>query len=486
MRLVTTTEMFEIEHSIFNEYAIPSIVLMEQAGKNVADFLIEKDFTNIGIICGKGNNGGDGFVVARYLFEKEVDVTVIYIGNEYKNDALINFNICKNLGIPLVKFDFKVELSKYDVIVDAIFGIGFKGGITPFYSGLFDLINENAKYILSIDVPSGVNATTGKVTNSIKADTTITFGFGKIGLYLYPAYMYTGDLIIAPISIPKVFHNEGDYNTLLISEAYSLLPTRSPNSNKGTFGKVHVFCGSDNMVGASVLVTKAILKTGCGYVVSYGNERLRNAINNRVIEAVTKDISINIVKDIPKDEIKVIGSGFGLDNEAKVFFLEFIKHNKENIVIDGDGLTILSENLDLLKDMGNIILTPHPKEMSRLINIPIKEIVENTIDVARDFSTKYGVTLLLKGHRTVISNKDGKIYINTTGNSSLAKAGTGDVLTGIIGGLMSMGLDSFYAGILASYLHGKTGQLISEKSSEYSVLASDLIEYLGETINYLK
>lgn len=494
MRLVTSNEMFLIENKIFDEYKIPSIILMEQAGKAVADFILNKGFKNVIVFSGKGNNGGDGFVAARYLFENNVNVKIYYLGDEYKEDALINLNICKNLDIPLYKLDLEKiylekELLASDCIIDGIFGIGFKGEITPEYANLFKFINNSSRYIVSIDIPSGVNGTSGKVTNGILANTTITFGFGKIGLYLYPGYTYSGQILVSPISIPKEFieKSQSQYNLLTTKEAYDILPKRSTHSNKGSFGKVHVFCGSNDMVGAGVLVTKAALKIGSGYVISYGTEKVKNAINNLVIEAVTKDILLKSFEyNINENEVIAIGSGIGLDNTTKSFFCKYLEKYKKNMVIDGDGLTILSENIHLLKNMENVILTPHPKEMARLVNLPIEYIISNPIEVAKDFALKYKVTLLLKSERSIIIEPSGRVYINPTGNSSLAKAGTGDVLTGIIVGLMSQGLSCFKAGVLGSFIHGLTGELTSKEFSEYSVLARDLIENLGQSIKKLK
>ncbi|MFV0504613.1 MAG: NAD(P)H-hydrate dehydratase [Lachnospirales bacterium] len=483
--LVNAQEMYKIENDYFNNFEVPSLIVMEQAGFKISQYMESSAL----VVCGMGNNGGDGFVVARHLFQRDIKVEIIFLNTNKENkvDAEKNRKIAQNLGIKInniLKIEdlkkLKNKFLEYDNIVDGIFGIGFHGEVSEFYREVFSYVNTG-RNIISIDIPSGLNASTGKYNFSVKAHKTICLGLPKIGLYVYPGFTICGEIFVEELG----FQVKDTNDHLISKKEMKLLPKRGVRSNKGSFGKCSIIAGSKSMTGAAILAGKSAYNVGCGYVKMYGDENFCNIIKNNIYEAVTiqKKYTDGLLDDefILNKDIVVIGPGIGV-GESTIKLVKNIILTENSMVIDGDALNILARDISLLNDVkGEKVLTPHPMEMSRLMGITANEVLDNYIDIAREFSKKYNVVLVLKTERTVVA-KNGRIYLNTSGNSSLAKAGSGDVLAGIIGGLMSQGLDAVTSSKLGVYIHGRSGELVSEEKSLYSVSASDVCNNIGMVI----
>jgi len=503
MKVVTGEIMKNIDKLTVDNFGIPSIVLMENAAlsvvKVIKDCIKTISSPNIVIVAGKGNNGGDGFAIARHLYQSGLNTNIIFLGssNNIAGDALINYNITKKLNIPTLIVKTKKEFStakkiieKADIVVDSLLGTGLKGKVDGIIKDFIVLVNENSKYTIAVDIPSGINSENGHIQGeAIKADLTVTFALIKQGLILNSDY--TGKLIVTDIGIPKSVLDNIDINTNMLNdiEYNNLLPKRKARSNKGTYGKLLVIAGSDEMTGASILTSKAAYKMGVGLVNLAAPKEVINIAQNNIIENINTILpsengkvylkSFDTIKDIINNVNAVaVGPGLGQSKGVTKFICELLYNLKVPVVIDADGLNAVSNDINILKVCkAPIILTPHPGEMSRLTGIPVQDILDNTIEVAKQFSLEYNVVTLLKDSKTIIANPHSEIYINNTGNSALAKGGSGDVLTGIIGSLLAQKTDPFLAAALGAYIHGKAGERASERFGMAGVLASDLINY---------
>jgi len=531
MKLVSARQMRGIEQIAIEELGIPSILLMENASIQTAKHcfrILESqtgfkpagfpprgfytDRPKILIICGTGNNGGDGMAVARHLHVKGVETEVIYAGaiNSAKGDAAVNLAVIQKLGIPVIFINSPsdaarlngINTGKYDLVVDALLGTGIDRGVEGNYRTLIDAVNRYAKYVISVDVPSGVNSDTGQIMGcAVRADETVTLGFPKTGLYLFPAAEYTGIIHIEDIAIPRglIDKLEVKTNVLTESEALKLLPVRKRRSNKGDYGKALVFAGSDDMPGAAALVCSAAYMTGCGLVracvtrnTAFVIHRWQREVVTRVLpdrngmfcgESLTGSSSEDqesLSDDIKNAGVIAIGPGIGRGGGTREFVFEILRTAEVPVVLDADALFAVSGNLNLLREIkAPCIITPHPGEMSRLTNLSKEEILNDTAGAALRFSSEYNVVTLLKDARTIIANPQGEVYINTTGNNALSKAGTGDALTGMIAGFIAQGLNVFEAGILGAYFHGRSCEASCADKSNYSVTAADIIDNIA-------
>lgn len=504
MKVVTGEIMKNIDRLSIEKFGIPGIVLMENAALSVVnvikDYIKNMNSPSIVIIAGKGNNGGDGFAIARHLYQLGFNTNIIFLGdtNSIMGDALINYNITKNLNIPTLIIKTKKEfntakkiIERANIVVDSLLGTGLKGEVKGITKDFIILVNENSKYTIAVDIPSGLNSESGHVEGeAIKANLTVTFALLKQGLILNTNYV--GKLIVADIGIPKSVLDEININTNTLNdtEYNNLLPKRKARSNKGTYGKLLVIAGSNEMTGAAILTCRAAYKMGVGLVNLAAPKEVISVVQNNVIENINTILpdengkvylkSFDAIKDII-DNVNAIavGPGLGQSREVTKFICELLYNLKVPVVIDADGLNAISNDINILKACkAPIIITPHPGEMSRLTGIPVKDILDNTIEVAKQFSLEYNVVTLLKDSKTIIANPYSEIYINNTGNSSLAKGGSGDVLTGIIGSLLAQKTDPFLAAALGAYIHGKAGERASEQFGMAGVIASDLINYL--------
>lgn len=505
--LVTAGEMKAIDHQAIEVWGIPSVVLMENAGRSVV-LALEKEFKNLSgrnflVLCGKGNNGGDGFVIARHLNNKGASVRCVLLGkiNELKRDARTNAQILLNAAMKIEEIEQTHELcaiiKNQPVVIDAIFGTGLSTPPQGIFAEAIRLINESNAFVVSVDVPSGVDADTGKILEpAVHAHLTVTMALPKLGLFLYPGRNHIGKLIVADIGIPKQLLAENACCYLIDSDFVKThLPARKPDGHKGTFGTCLLICGSRGYSGAACLTAMAAVRSGAGLVHIAYPESLGPIIESRVLEPVKHPLPETAEGTLSRQALKnlidlavnadaiAIGPGISTHRETRALLLELLLKIEKPLVLDADALNNLANSIELLKNVRTpVILTPHPGELSRLINLPPAEINSDRVGVSRSFAQNHHCILVLKGAPTVIAAPDGKVYLNPTGNSGLATGGTGDVLTGIICGLIAHGTEPLNAAICGVYLHGLAADLGALELTEYSLAAGDLLKFLPYAI----
>ncbi|MGI5912295.1 MAG: NAD(P)H-hydrate dehydratase [Syntrophomonadaceae bacterium] len=511
MKLLKADEMKEIDRRASQEYGIPSIVLMENAGLRTLEVIEEilggSKNRSIIILAGKGNNGGDGLVVARHLINSGAEVKVFITGqaDQLSNDCRINYEILRRMGaeiLPLINEEdlnsFILALVNVDLIVDALYGTGLKGSLNQFDSQVVNMVNWCRIPVVAVDIPSGIEADTGRVHGAaIKAKHTVTFARPKVGLVLEPGKDYTGTLSVADISIPKTLLTSSSLKTNLINDylVQSFLKPRYSESHKGTYGHALVIGGSIGMVGAVMMAAMAALRAGAGLVTAAIPESLTKVVDSSLMEVMTAPLaetgqSAIAPEALPAIEnllgtvsVCAIGPGMSRYREATAIVRFVLERAGIPVVIDADGLNALQDNIAILKGRQiPIVLTPHPGEMARLTGKTIEEIQSNRLEVARKFACEWGVTLVLKGNKTVIANPSGEAFINITGNPGMATGGSGDVLCGIITGLIAQGLKPQDAAFIGVYLHGLAGDKAAEVKGERGLIAGDLIDFLPEVI----
>lgn len=504
MKLLTPSQMQKIDQAASESYGIPSILLMEHAAYQVfmylKEWVSEKDIV---ILCGPGNNAGDGLALARQLtIWSHYKVKVIMVENENKlpSDGKVYYNICKKMKVDLLHL---TEENKEEVlhlietaacIVDSLFGTGLSRPINGIYKEVIEKINVGYGKVLSIDIPSGIDGLTGKVQGiAVHADATITFMTPKVGLYLYPGILYTGEVKVVDIGIPKELIDLANSKVYSIEreDMPSLLPQRPVRSNKGSFGKVLTVGGSLGMSGAISLASIAAYKVGCGTVTTIVPRGIIEIVQQKLTEVMAiglddcdghfgKNAVVKLSEILPKYHIAAIGPGMGRSKETLSLLIEVLKSDKP-CIIDADALYFIPQVLEILRARkASTILTPHPGEMARIIGVSIDEILDNPQKYAVDFSKQFHTVTVLKLEKTVIADETGVIYINRYGNSGLAKGGSGDTLTGIIAGLLAQHMSPIDAARLGVYLQTRSADLAKESLSEYSFLASDVLHYLSK------
>lgn len=509
MNLVTADEMRLLDQKAIDEYGIPGIVLMENAGRAVVQ-VIEDHFSGnlerkrILVFAGKGNNGGDGFVVARHLANAGCDVKIFLLckPDELKGDALTNWKIARKMNIryQLIISDrdlniVKVGLMYTELVVDGIFGTGFKGAAQGTAAKLIDLVNEAGKPVVAIDIPSGMEADTGRMQGTcMKAHYTVTFGLPKIGLVLEPALPFVGNLVIGDISFPRELIKKQQFNRYLAD--YDLcrgfLSPRASDSHKGTYGHVLVIGGSPGMTGAVTLAAWAALRSGAGLITAAVPQSLNPILETKITEAMslplpeTGDGSLSLsalepIKNFAGGKVAVFGPGLSRHKETQDIVRGFVRDLPCPAVLDADALFLL---FDYKEDFLNIkypmVLTPHPGEMARLLGKTVSEIQEDRINAVTEAAKVYRSIVVLKGAKTLVATPEGRLYVNTTGNPGMATGGSGDVLAGMIGAFIAQGIQAEHAAVLAVYVHGRAGDLAARAKSQISLTAGDLVHYLPE------
>lgn len=496
MFAASSSQMKQIDARAINDYGIPEIVLMENAANAVLNHLKTLNIRKVIIICGGGNNGGDGFALARHLYTNGYSVKVYcFIKPEKMSPAaVINQKILLKIGIAIHNnIDSLIrDTLVCDLVVDAIFGTGLKGEIRGIYNDIIDIVNECGKHIVSIDIPSGIDSDTGeRLGRCIYADETITFCCNKLGHLLNEGRQASGKVHINNISIPEECILEQEIKTTTFNGNYplNLLKRRLADSNKGDYGKLYIIGGSFEMSGAVALSAKAALRSGAGLVTCVIPKVIIDRVGSLVPEATFLscedsngkiDISYEKLDIImTKADVIAIGPGIGIDLKLQNM-LEYIleKWNKP-LIIDADALNMLSNIKECLKNTAaDVILTPHPGEMNRLSGYSISDINDKRLQIAMEFADEYNCTVLLKGSSTVVS--DGvKTYINTTGNPGMACGGSGDVLTGIVASLAGQGYNTFESCIIGACIHGLAGDE-AYKNKGNGLIASDIADYIGK------
>lgn len=489
MDIVTTVQMKAIEADAIEKKDVPSLLLMENAAYGVKKEVLKFNPKSVTVFAGKGNNGGDGLAVSRQLMAIGIDVKIYFVGdfNKATPDCNRNLNFLKayKADIHYITDNINlIDVADTDLIVDALIGTGLNRQLSPLYSEIVNIINSSKKTVISVDCPTGINSDTGEDYGiAVNSDITVTFHLPKVGILLYPANSHIKKLVISDIGIPYISKN--NIFTLDKSSAKELLPKRIENSNKGTYGKALFISGCDTMAGAAIINAKSAYKCGCGLVNICSTRHVIGVSHCTLPEAVTTLIS-DLSTAIDSKNAIAIGSGLGTSENANNTLKYVIENSKAPLVIDADGLNMLSQNTDLLKKLKvNCVITPHLKEMSRLTNISVDDISSNMQQTALDFAKKYNIVVVLKSAHTVIASPSGKICINTTGTSAMSKGGSGDSLTGVITGLIAQNLTPFDAACLGTYLNGKAGEIAEQKFSAYSVLASNISDCICDAINNL-
>jgi NAD(P)H-hydrate epimerase len=514
MRILTAAQMREADRFTIEEIGIPSLVLMENAGRQVVaamESAYEEQLAGrVAVLCGRGNNGGDGFVVARTLLQRGIDAAVFVLGSlaDVRGDARINLDILGRLGVTVVEIGDEQtwelhfsEIAQCTLIVDAIFGTGLKSAVTGMLETVIAVVNASDIPIVSIDIPSGLSADTPHlIGDCINASMTVTLAVPKVPLILPPGEAYAGDVVVADIGIPYevVEGLEGKHIELLTPEQVrELLEPRAADSHKGDFGRVTVVAGSLGKTGAAHLAAMGALRSGAGLVTvatpasclpivaSMAPEFMTEPLGDPSAALVTAD-SVDRVLELTQDVI-ACGPGLGRGPAVTEFVRRLLDRATVPLVLDADAVTMLADDPGRLigKEERDVIITPHPGEMARLIGSSVDEVQANRIEVATDFATTHRVYVVLKGHRTVIATPDGRVYINPTGNPGMATGGTGDVLTGMIAAWLAQLLDAEAACRLAVFLHGAAGDLAEAREGQVAMTATDLLDHLGDALTGL-
>lgn len=509
MYIVNQLEMQLLDRYTIENIGLPGVVLMENAGTSVVNEVMEsypnKDVT-IFVVAGSGNNGGDGFVIARRLidFGYEVNLCLAVDESKLKGDAKTHFQVYKNRHLPYFEFSekgidyFISTLKNCDVVIDALLGTGVNGEVRSPFVQIIEQINNSQKEIISVDIPSGVNANSGEVLNvAVKATKTITFAMPKIGFFIGQGPQYVGEWKVKDISVPKwaVEHLQLKLPKLIDSEAaIKCLPKRLPHGYKGTFGHCLVIGGCVSYVGAPQYTAKCAFHTGVGMVTIAIPKEIYSVVATRCPECLLLPLKSEngfFTKDafdsIDFSHFKTIAFGPGLGRQLDGTYLLkklFSKLSSQSIVIDADGIFFFKNILNEISSYeGDIIVTPHPGEMATLTGLTIDEIENNRVEVAKNFASKHNVYLLLKGHRPIIATPQGEIWINPYGNDALGKGGSGDVLTGMIASFLTQGATPLHAMISSSYYHAISAEQLSKQISNYGITPNDIIENVRKQLN---
>lgn len=513
MKVVTAEEMRRIDQETIQNIGIPGIVLMENAGLGVI-CAIEKNFDmsnikKISIFVGKGNNGGDGLVIARHLKNKGYDIKIYLLSSpdRFQGDALVNLHIAQNMGLNietiLSESDLeyhKTNIANSDLLIDAIFGTGLTGAVRGVAAKVISFINHTGLPVVAVDLPSGLDSDTGKIEGEcIKAILTVTMGLPKRGLLLYPGAGFIGKLEITDIGIPSsVIESQGIKVNLIQVDNIQKLPKRLPDSHKGNFGRVLVLGGSVGLTGAAAMASESALRAGAGLVTLGIPKSLNPIMEGKLTEVMTlplpetenqafsKSSFDNIMKIVNNFDVVAIGPGMSRDPETSWLVRELCKSINIPKIIDADGLNAISEDKSVLKDIDkNTIFTPHPGEMARLIDGTVSDVQSDRVNIAQRFAIDNNIIMILKGVPTVVAEPNGEVYLNTTGNPGLASGGTGDVLTGIIAGFIAQGLTLRDSAILGVYIHGLAGDMAAEELGEPGMIAGDVIKFIPLAIKYI-
>lgn len=484
---------------------VPSILLMENAAIACINEL-KKTFNlknmRAAVFCGKGNNGGDGFAIARHLYNLGAEVSVYLVcGNKFSGDAQINFEIIEKMNVK-IEIVTDTESLKYiikssDIIVDAIYGTGIHGTVRGISYDVIEEINNNAEYVLSVDIPSGIDADSGEICGvCIRANKTVTFAAYKVGMLMFPAADFVGETVVADISIPQYIMDGENLQINVIDNEFvrENFPKRKNNSQKGDYGKVFVIAGSKGMTGAAYLSSQTAVKSGSGLVFLGVPESLNNVLEAKTTEVMTIPlsdkkgcISSEAIDDIllkaDKTDAVLIGPGLSRGEDIAVILESLLEYSKVPVVVDADGINAASQKMEMIsKSSCSLIFTPHSVEMSRLTGLDREYIEENRLSVSKEFAEEYGAVVILKGHHTIVTAPDGTQYINTTGNSGLATGGSGDVLAGLIVSLVARGVEEVKAAAMAVYIHGMAGDIAAERLGGDSVMATDVMNSIPEAI----
>jgi ADP-dependent NAD(P)H-hydrate dehydratase / NAD(P)H-hydrate epimerase len=510
LKLVTSESMRQTDRQAIDKEGIPSLTLMENAGRGVAerilaDYLTDTHSKRAVVMCGTGNNGGDGFVVARYLYQAGADVSCILVGDESRlsSECAHNYNLAKDLHIPIVHVaspDTLPSVLQCDIIIDALCGTGFSGSARGLMADAIHLINNCKAIRIAIDIPSGVNADNGACEGgAVTADLTCTLALPKIGLFVSPGREHAGQVEIIPIGIPSRIIDECPSPCELITseDVASFLPKRKPDGHKFDFGTLLIVGGSTGLTGAVALAGESALRTGCGMARIACPAAVLPIIAQMIREATTIPLpdagkrgafALRGLGDLRKaaneNSAVVIGPGIGRHHETMELVRRFVVTCERPLVVDADSLNAFEGHSDLLaKSNSPRVLTPHSGEFKRLTGeITAQDIHERIAQTTR-WAKKFSSVMVLKGSPTLIASPDGACFLNPTGNNGMATGGSGDVLSGIIGSLLAQGMTPLEAAVTGTYLHGLAGDIVAESIGVRSLIAGDLVSSISDAFH---
>jgi ADP-dependent NAD(P)H-hydrate dehydratase / NAD(P)H-hydrate epimerase len=510
VRVLNAAQMREADRRTIEEIGIPSLVLMENAGRQ-AVAAIEAMYSDllerhVAVLCGRGNNGGDGFVIARTMVQRGVDVSVFLIGRvaDVRGDARVNLEILGRLGLTVVEVaDSQAwelhfsEVSDCTLIVDAIFGTGLNTPIAGFIESVVTDVNTSGIPIVAIDLPSGLSADSPEpIGLSIEAGLTVTMAAPKLPLVLPPAETRAGDIVIADIGIPAGVLESVDgplVDLLTRASTRELVTPRTADSHKGDYGRVLIVAGSRGKTGAAHLAAIGALRSGAGLVTIATPASCQAIVAAMAPEYMTEALAesadgldpdgVDHILEMARD-VLAIGPGLGQAPGTREFIRQLVDRATMPLVIDADGLNAFAGDPERLagREGRDVIITPHPGEMARLIGMSTDEVQSSRLEIARNFAVAHHVFVVLKGHRTLVATPDEKVFINPTGNPGMATGGTGDVLTGMIAAWLAQLLDAEAACKLAVYLHGLAGDLAEADEGEVAMTSADVAGHLGDAM----
>ncbi len=504
MDIVTARQMQELDRRAIQEIGIPGAVLMENAGRGTFEKIMQYfpavHKGTVIVLAGRGNNGGDGCVIARYLLNHALPVKVFLLAaiDAVSGDAALNLHAYRRAGGILREIADEdawsavlPEVKGACLIVDAIFGTGLSAEVSGLARRIIEEVNALDVPVVSVDLPSGLDATTGAILGAaVQADLTCTFALPKRGLVMYPGISHAGDLAVIDIGIPRALIRDAGFNEHLLEQHdfCGKLPRRDPESHKGAYGHAFILAGSPGKTGAAAMAAQAAMRVGAGLVTIGVPARLNPILEIKVTEAMTEPLpdildgllgleSWQRIKDVlPGKTVVAIGPGISDKRETAQLVYKLIEEIAVPMVIDADGLNAIARAPEILKKArAPVVLTPHPGEMARLLGTTSQAVQADRTGNAGTFAGRYGVTVVLKGARTVIAAPDGHSYINPTGNPGMASAGMGDVLTGMIAGFIAQGFDPLFASQFSVFVHGLIGDRIAAQRGAAGIIATDII-----------
>lgn len=512
--VTTSAQMRAIDELAIKKYGVPSLSLMENAGAGIArrisESILDRDVSGkkIAILCGPGSNGGDGFVIARHLAAvgARLEIFSVVSMTQLKGDARVNAERATSQGLShtvIGECTPTPDFSGYRLIIDALFGTGFRGAIEGAVARLIRDANESGIPIVSVDAPSGLDCDTGQLTDpSVRATYTITLGSSKLGHWLWPGRSAVGELEVIDIGIPPEATHQIDPRLFLLTSEFvsESLPTRPPDGHKGVFGKVLIIGGSAGLSGAVVLAANACMRSGVGLTYAAVPESLVDVVDSGSIETVTRSLPevggkkvlarralgecLRLSRDV--DAI-AIGPGLSTHFESQELVRRLVGRIEKPTVIDADGLNACAKDPSCFGTERNaaLVLTPHVGEMARLLGKTIEEIGRDRRAAAVEAAKRFNCVIVMKGAPTFVAEPEGYVYLNPTGNSGMASGGVGDVLTGIIVSLLAQGCSPLVAALCGAYLHGLAGDIGAEALGERALIASDIVGALPEALQLL-
>jgi ADP-dependent NAD(P)H-hydrate dehydratase / NAD(P)H-hydrate epimerase len=500
---MTRTQMREYDRIAIEEIGIPGPLLMENAGGGAAKQIMKRfpNTARVAVIAGPGNNGGDGFVIARHLINHGYAVTTYLAHPRSKvfGDALLNLNILESMDPLIEDISTNQALHKVapnfghrDIVVDALLGTGVSRDVEGHLGDIIDRINQCAAHVVAIDIPSGLDADKGTPWGrSVRAEMTITFGHLKRGLLLQPGIEYAGDVTVVSIGVPGQVSKRAGIDGAIISEEQvrAFVPKRSLDSHKGTFGHLLVVGGLLGKTGAAAMVGRAAMRVGTGLCTVATTARAQPIIESKCMEVMVDhlvDSSDAPLNDRTAKKVDLLldgkravalGPGLGTSPGISALAIRLLKSLDVPAVVDADGINILAEDPTAVGRIETpMVFTPHPGEMARLVKKSVHAVQTDRIGISREAAVRNQVVLVLKGAHTVVAAPDGRVFINPTGNPGMASAGMGDVLTGIIGGFLAQGVPPLEAALTGVFLHGKAGDMAQRRIGSAGLLASDVID----------